>query len=144
MKQEKARLEHEEEERQLIDVSLRRSSTQKDCGLNWNMAGLIQGQLEVVAVNCGTPLESWNREQCSLQRVDKVVCKGDRLMSVQGHTTFSEMRQSLKTESEVALVFTHTAAFEEAKATPEEAGRCKLQGRLGKRCEICKLSGTFC
>ena len=48
MKQEKARLEHEEEERKLIDVSLRRSSTQKDWGLNWNMAGLIQGQLEVV------------------------------------------------------------------------------------------------
>ena len=48
-------------------------------------------------------------------------------MSVQGHTTFSEMRQSLKTESEVALVFTHTAAFEEAKATPEEAGRCKCR-----------------
>ena len=130
---EQARLEQarlrEEEERKLkkFDVSLGRASTKKDWGFKWNMAALAKDQLEVVDVNRGTPLESWNREQFGLQRVDLVVRKGDRLMSVQGHTTRKEMQQSLKTESEVALIFAHTPASEEAEAPPEEAGHCKGQ-----------------
>ena len=130
---EQARLEQarakEAEERKLkkFDVSLGRASTKKDWGFKWNMAALAKDQLEVVDVNRGTPLESWNREQFGLQRVDLVVRKGDRLMSVQGHTTRKEMQQSLKTESEVALIFAHTPASEEAEAPPEEAGHCKGQ-----------------
>lgn len=101
------------------DVILSKTSPRKEWGFKWNMAALAKGQMEVNDVQRDSPCDLWNREQLRLERRDRMVRRGDRLISVEGKSTRNEMQKLLKEDMGLTMIFQQTAASEEIIEPPE-------------------------
>jgi len=87
----------------------RQSDKSAPWGFKWNEPLLKEGTLVVTGIGEDSILDRWNMKKRTLGDEDLVVCRGDRLINVNGETDAKEMRKCLKTESKIVLILARNA-----------------------------------